>query len=476
MKRKINYYMFLTCLFLLACTGCKKLVEVPEPVNSLTTAETFSTDANATSAIIAIYNDLTTGGFGTINYANGYTTFLAGCSADEFTYSSTNTNNLQFQNNNLQSNNAVVSGTFWTPAYFDVYMCNAAVEALNASTGVTTATKNQLLGEAKFLRAYVYFYLVNMFGNIPLTTTSAYTTNNLLKNSTPTQVYQQIFADLKDAQTLLANDYSYSKGERIRANKWAATALLARAYLYYASVSGDATNFANAATQASAVIANSSTYSLVSNLNNVFLKNSAETIWQIVPNSNSNYATWEGLQITNGQNSSYPTYDLTINLLNAFESNDRRKTAWTYSKTYLGVTYYGPYKYKVSSATASNIPEYYMMLRLAEQYLIRAEAEAQQNDLPDALSDLNTIRTRAGLPNLSAASTQPLVIAAVAQERRIELFGEWGHRWFDLKRTGQAISVLSAEKGFTLSNNALLWPIPYDATNKDPNLQQNPGY
>jgi hypothetical protein len=467
-----------TCLLLMAGTGCKKLVDVPEPINTLTTSETFSSDANATSAIVAIYNDLISGyGGAGFDYGNGLTTYLAGASADEFTYSGNDSSILPFQNNDLLSSNGQVSGNFWQAPYFDLYMCNSAIEALNASKALTPTTKNQLLGEAKFLRAYIYFYLVNLFGNVPLTTTSAFKTNALLNNTPAVQTYQQMISDLQDAQSLLATDYSYSNSERIRANKWTATALLARVYLYYASL-GSSNYYAKADSAASAVIGNSGTYKLVSDLNSVFLANSTEAIWQLQPNAITNYATWEAFEILNGSNSSYPTYDLTSELLNAFEPNDQRKTAWTYSVNYSGINYYGVHKYKATPdiTSQSNMPEYYMMLRLAEQYLIRAEAEVQEGKLPNAIADLNMIRNRAGLPSLSASSSQALVLAAVMQERRIELFGEWGHRWLDLKRTGQATAVLSQEKGHAISNNALLWPIPIGEIQTDPNLKQNPGY
>src|SRR5207245_162544 len=99
--------------------------------------------------------------------------------------------------------------------------------------------------------------------------------------------------------------------------------------------------------------------------------------------------------------------------------------------------------------------EYYMMLRLAEQYLIRAEARAQQNNLAGSILDLNVIRTRAGLQNLSASLTQAQVLRAVEQERRIELFAELGHRWLDLKRTGQATAILAPIKPNWNSNAQL---------------------
>jgi hypothetical protein len=124
--------------------------------------------------------------------------------------------------------------------------------------------------------------------------------------------------------------------------------------------------------------------------------------------------------------------------------------------------------------------EYYMVLRLAEQYLIRAEAEANGagGGTAAAIADLNVIRGRAGLPALSPSLTPAQVITAVAHERQTELFAEWGHRWLDLKRTGQAGAVLSVIplKQPWLGAYQLLYPIPFTETQDDPNLVQNPGY
>jgi hypothetical protein len=171
-----------------------------------------------------------------------------------------------------------------------------------------------------------------------------------------------------------------------------------------------------------------------------------------------------------------PGYYLTTDLLGAFEAGDERRIAWVDSTLYSGNLYYYPFKYKVQQASASTITEYYVLLRLAEQYLIRAEAEAQLNDLTDAINDLNIIRTRAGLPGLSAALNQQQVLAAVMQERRIELFAEWGHRWFDLKRTNQATPTLDTISYKQWTPNAQLYPIPMSEITTDPNLTQNPGY
>jgi hypothetical protein len=275
---------------------------------------------------------------------------------------------------------------------------------------------------------------------------------------------------------LLPSDYSEGGGERIRANKWAATALLARVYLYLDS-------FANAEAQATAIINNSSLFSL-DTLNGVFLANNQEAILQWQNNSslnqNSYNATAEGNFMIPSDPTSQPNYYLTDQLLGAFESGDLRKIDWLDSTVYSGATYYYPYKYKVGpSQERANAPvtEYYAVLRLAEQYLIRAEARAQQSNLSGAISDLNIIRNRAGLDSLSTSLTQLQVLAAVAQERRIELFAEWGHRWLDLKRTKQVGAVFSTiPYKSQYQPFQQLYPIPRGELQFDPNLRQNPGY
>lgn len=117
-----------------------------------------------------------------------------------------------------------------------------------------------------------------------------------------------------------------------------------------------------------------------------------------------------------------------------------------------------------------------MVMRLAEQYLIRAEARIQQGKLDDGRNDLDAIRHRAGLPNLSTSLTQPALLLAVEQERKVELFAEWGHRWFDLKRTKRADAVLGPIKGANWQSTDTLYPIPSDAIRTNANLTQNEGY
>ncbi|MNS80528.1 SusD family protein [compost metagenome] len=114
-------------------------------------------------------------------------------------------------------------------------------------------------------------------------------------------------------------------------------------------------------------------------------------------------------------------------------------------------------------------------MRLSEQYLIRAEVRAQQGDLIGAKEDLDAIRNRAGLPQTTAGTKQE-ILDAILQERRWELFTEYGHRFFDLKRSGKIDAVLSITKtGWNTTD--VLFPLPQNELSINPNLlPQNSGY
>jgi hypothetical protein len=119
-----------------------------------------------------------------------------------------------------------------------------------------------------------------------------------------------------------------------------------------------------------------------------------------------------------------------------------------------------------------------MVLRLAEQFLNRAEARAQKNDISGAQSDLNMIRSRAGLPP-TTASTQSDILNAIYHERQVEYFSEWGNRWLDLKRSGRVDSVMTVItplKGGSWSSDWQLYPVPIYDLQQDGNISQNPGY
>jgi hypothetical protein len=216
------------------------------------------------------------------------------------------------------------------------------------------------------------------------------------------------------------------------------------------------------------------------------LANSTEAIWQLqVPLPNSNVATYDGqnfILISKPSTGKTRSTAMSSGLLSAFELGDTRLSNWIGRFSKGADTFYFPYKYKVNNSSAGSAPEYVMVLRLAEQYLIRAESEANLGDSTDAITDLDVIRSRAGLTTPYNPLINGPLLTTILHERQVELFTEWGHRWFDLNRTGNTNAVLGSpgnicqQKGGTWSSNSELYPIPQSEITADPNLSQNTGY
>lgn len=458
--------------------GCTKIVSIGPPKNSITTVQVFTDSADAAAAIAGIYSNTLYPPNG-IGFCNGAESVYCGMSADELIPFFNSGDPAQFYANSLYSNNGSVYGYFWGNAYPYIYQANASIEGLQASNSLSESVKKQFSGEAKFLRDLYYFYLVNLFGDVPYVTSSSWEKTSLSYRTSTSEIYQKIIAELKEVQGLLSDDYHFSNGLRTRANRWAATALLARVYLY----TGD---WASAETTAGSIIDQTALFQLAPNVDSIFSCNNSEAIlqWQLNTSFGNFTATPEGSLLVPPDQVSSPNYYMSDELLAAFDPLDLRKKSWIDSTTYSGITYYTPNKYKIGVSqyvVSGTATEYPTVLRLAEQYLVRAEARAHEGKLNDAVDDINIIRTRAGLPNLPYFSDQNVVLDAVAKERQIELFAEWGHRWFDLKRTGQidaVMSVVTPQKigGVSWNSYQQLYPIPRGEMYTDPNLVQNPGY
>ena len=269
----------------------------------------------------------------------------------------------------------------------------------------------------------------------------------------------------------------YPSAGRQRPNRYTATALLARVYLYRKK-------WGLAKAMADTVI-NSGLYSIISNLDNVFLDKSNEAIWQLGPNSTLSLldAPGYGLFSESTYNSFIgPALWLSSSLAQAFEPGDLRAAHWTIVDTlspFVGATQYLPMYYKTKNyATVIRTgAEDLMVVRLAEMYLIRGEALAQQGDLTGAMSDINVIRSRAGLGSVTAIDLND-ALGKILHERQVELFCEWGHRWLDLKRMDSVNAVMAREKPqyWPADGHAALYPIPYTELVSDQYLTQNAGY
>ena len=485
--KRYRWTLVLLAPVLLLQAACNKWTEVDPPTTSLTSDNVYQNDATANAVLIGLY-----GSMSSTNPFNGQTfnsiSVATALSADELTLqggaSNVNANLAAFYLNKLTSGLASTSvQSIWNDTYSKIYIINIALEKLGNSPGLTSTVKQQLTGEAKFMRAFFYFYLVNLYGDVPLALTSDYRTNSHLARTAKEDVYKQIIVDLTDAQELLSGNFTGPTGkgasaERIRPSQYAATALLARSYLYTG-------NWAKAEEQASQVINNSGKFGLDS-LNGVFLKNSREAIWQLQP-VNTGWNTEEARKYIlppSGPSATsvdgYPVY-MSTTLVNAFEPGDQRKAKWVGSVSVPGpsgnTTYYYPYKYK-NAAYNAPVSEYQMVLRLGEQYLVRAEARAQQDRITEGKADLDRIRSRAGL-NGTDAYDKASLLAAIQRERQVELFTEWGHRWLDIKRTNKVDEIMTAVaplKATTWNTNWQWYPIPSYEIAQNSNLGQNQGY
>jgi hypothetical protein len=470
--KKIPFPIYKVTAGLLLMAGmtasCKKLIEIPgNPPTEILQSEQFADSATAMTAVAAVYSYAagTGAGFG---YADGLLTECTGLSADELISTvSTNTNVTGFYNYGLTRTNSGIT-QLWNNPYTQLYPVNAILSGVMASASLSASLKTQITGEMKVVRALYYFNLVNLFGGLPLVTSTDYTATANIPRSSADSIYSQIIADLTEAQQTLTP--AYPSTGRVRPNLYTASAFLAKVYLFRQQ-------WQNAYNAANLVIS-SGLYSLVFNPDSVFLNGSNEAIWQL-PATGPYEVTAEAYAFVPSVSGTVPKFELTPFLLNAFEPGDLRLKAWTgQSVVTTGTakdTLYYPYKYK-NILTSSPTTEDYMLFRLGDLYLIRAEASAYLGDNAGALADLNLVRARAGLPASAAdPSSQTAVLSAIMHERQVELFCEWGNRWYDLNRTGTAASVLGAEKTGWQAN-AALYPLPQAQIQADAQLVQNPGY
>jgi hypothetical protein len=390
----------------------------------------------------------------------GGTAMMANYS-DDMDFYGTNTVTEQFNKHTILPSNSTLL-RLWNVPYSEIYAINALIEGVKTSTTINGEDRNRLLGEAMFLRAFNFFYLTNIFGEIPYITTTDYKINTLVSKTPTTQIWQNIISDLTMAESLLPD--SYPTEARVRANKSVVQAMLARVYLY-------TNDYPKAQDYASKVI-NNSNYAIEPDPALVFFNGSLSTIWSFHPGiAGQNTKDAASYNFISGP-PSRPA--LSTFLYNSFEPGDLRKSLWISIVTNGAKSWYRSSKYKSTTSTEPS-REYTIILRLEEQYLIRAEARALSGNITGAQQDVNVTRNRAGLSNTTATTKEDLK-TAILLERRYEFFTEQSHRWFDLKRTGTASAVLSTIKPGWRSTD-LVFPIPESELLLNKNLlPQNTGY
>jgi hypothetical protein len=448
----------------LTVSSCKKLIGIPgNPPTAITEAQQFADSATAMTAVAGIYSYTSFASYG-FTYNDAYLTACTGLSSDELTYNNTDADLLQFYSYGVTDLNSYAS-SLWSDPYTGLYAVNAVMNNVTASNNLSPAFKTQITGEMKLVRAFYYFNTINLFGAVPLVLSTDYNVTSRLPRTSADSIYVQILSDLADAQKVLPA--AYPSSGRVRPNLYTVLSLLAKVQLYRQQW--------QAAYDAANTVISSGLYSLEPDLNKVFLDGSNEAIWQI-PATTSQNVTQEATAFIPYSNS-VPHYLLTSFLQNAFEPGDLRLQDWVkdYVVNINGTPqhFYGPYKYKNLNASFPTTEDY-MIFRLADLLLIRAEAATHIGKTTDALADVNQVRARAGLP-ASTATTADEIIAAIMHERQIEFFTEWGNRWFDLKRTGTINTVLGTEKPGWKAYQAL-YPVPRAQRQFNSTLTQNPGY
>ena len=454
---KKNILVILISLAAASFTSCKKFVQEPPPKNQLISSTVFADSVGASAALNGVYINLMQNyGF---SFSNGGITAFTGLTGDELYESTFSPPDEELYNNAITISNADAQ-LLWTTAYQSIYLVNACISGIENSTTISTSAKNSMTSEALVIRSFLYFNLVNIYGDVPLIIGTDYTVNEKIGRSPVNIVYQQIIADLQAAQSGLLR----SLNNNTRANYYAATALLAKVFLY-------TKQYSNAITQSDAILT-SGNFSLEPDPNSVFMAASHETIWCFAPVI-PNLATMEGYLFVPSSSGVIPPYLITNSLYGSFEDRDLRKLDWIGVDTVSNQLYPFPFKYK--TGRVSGMPnENYVVLRLADIYLIEAEAKGNMNNITGALADLNVVRHRAGLQNL-VMNSQSDLLTAVNSERQHEFFCEWGNRWYDVNRLNLAQSILEIEK-HGWKSTADLFPIPQNEINLNPALKQNPGY
>ena len=502
MKIKFIFYtLAFGGLFLLG-TSCSKSFLTVQPIALSLESNYYQTSDQAYNGLVAIYDAVAPeAGYGHNWYANKLGPLNSagdecwaggGSSSDMDSYQSWNTYNLSAATG--------PSDMFWDLDYAGVYRANLLIAKLAKDIpGLSTEEKNRYVAEAKVLRAYFYFELERLFKNIvlstaPITTAEMYTQ----VQAKPADVYTQIEKDLTDAIPSLPATVPTAQDGRITAG--AATAMLGKVYLYQGK-------WADAASTLNKVN-NSGVYSLLHNYKDIFSpanKFNSESIFEI---SHTNaQSSWWGPSNFRGNVYCTMVGPRSYSAGPGADADHTYYSGWSFNpiiKTFANSMQDDPrYPYTVADldglkalGQANYLPGYMntgffeqkwcaqlrwlaptgqdvlnwpnnvIEIRLADTYLMEAEASVQGGATARAQTLLDAVRARVGLPSV------PATLENIYEERRLELATE-GHRWFDLVRTGKAATELSF-KGFKAGTNEIL-PIPLTSMNNT-KLVQNPGY
>ena len=479
MKNLLYFISFFTLG--IALTSCDSFLD-KEPLSQIIdeSADTASlyTGADAETGIAAVYSGMKTSQselFFLDHYVNG------DAQSDNSYAGADNPDNFQIDDYKISSTNRNISRD-WKYFYGLIGTCNGVIERTPKAVGLDAGRRDEIIGEASFMRGFLYFGMVQLWGGVPIVTKPVpeITSDNFAEvysilypdSKTQDEVYTQIINDLTTAVNQAPTAYGPTK---MRGTKAAAHAILAKVYATRQPV-----DWNKVSEHADAVIA--SGFSLLPSYEQLWdgmHENSAESIFELDCIGGATGSNWGSSMFVGKDWKKFntPTHDL-VDLFDAEQDMVRKNssilfqkiTSWT--DVNWDISNY-PFCYKMRN---TNGTQNQILLRLADILLLKAEALTELGQL-DAVSGaqyyVNLVRSRAKLAP-TTATTADALRTAIAKERRLELAFE-GHRWYDLKRTGKAIETMTA-LGYTLNENKLLFPIPQGERDKNINLKQNPGY
>jgi hypothetical protein len=499
MKYDKNISSLLTSIaMILIMASCSKILD-KRPVTQVITPGSSSASISAADA-----ENLTEGlytnyrGYASMEWTVFDKIIVGDVTADNAYAGGDNLGSITLDNFTFNSLNSILDRD-WRYAYGMIGSVNIALPQIQncSDPALTTERKNQMLGEARFLRAYSYFDMVRLFGKLPLILeapdlNSAETLLNstLVPRSSVDSVYLTILNDLWFAKNTVQD--VGANPSKVIITKGVVNATLAKVYASMPTPNWDSVKY-----YCDQVIPHYSLLPEYSFLWDNEHKNNDEAIWALTyfgyggPDGIGNWipSIQVGGSIGHYEGGGWKKFNLPSNdLVNLFNS-EGDSVRLNNSITFLDITgqftdpnwppNHYPFLTKYNDP-ADGINDFYV-IRLPDIMLLKAEALVKANDLPGALELVNMIRARVGLDPKTGASAEA-VDKIIADERRMELAFE-GHRWFDLVRTGKAIEVMNAQVGgsgnslnYNVQPHQLIMPVPQNQIDLNPRLDQNPGY
>ena len=440
-------YILLTAISL-TTASCSDFLD-QKPDNYISDAAVIKTLSSAKAALNGAYHKLAS----TSYYGGVYFDAGVNLAADNVTWTGSLNYYYDFDTHQYSAENQLLSYA-WYAVYATVNQANQVIDKTTALNEGSETERRRIIAEATVIRSLAFFDLARTWGNIPVVkqATSSPTQFDGVKQTKAKDVYQIAVDDV----LAIYNDLSESS-DRVHVTRAAADAFLARVYLYLEQ-------WDKAEQYASKVIDNGN-YALGTIQDLIDNKETSESIWELAYSSSftNQQSTYWRSPDQGGRHEWGPSKELVQLLADPAIGGDRKAFYQDFSSAQVPDYFVGTLYHR------STLDDDVILFRLAEQYLIRAEARAHKQNVSGALSDLNIIRRRSNIAEIADVTSAQELLDLIADERRVELALE-PHRWFDLIRTGKAESVLGIKTYQTF------FPIPYNDIQADKDLEQNENY